>query len=318
MRLHESKEIFRDAIQATAEHLRLQSLFIEKDYWLTLALYRIAQTDLADATVFKGGTSLSKAYGCIERFSEDVDLAVITEQGIASNQIKKLLKKITEVASKDLTEDPAGSSKGSMIRKIYYFYPQIFEGAFGPISNKILLEVNAFAHPSPFQPLPISTYIYDFLKSRGEDALIKEFGLEPFPFQVLCLERTFTEKVMAIVKAACSDNPIESLRQKIRHIYDIHQLMQREEIQKFVNSADFQQLLEVVRKFDQEAPVGDAKWVDMNIAECPIFSDTDAVWKSLLPAYRDGLGAIVYGDLPAADDVLRSLVDLGGILRQQV
>ncbi|WP_419780307.1 nucleotidyl transferase AbiEii/AbiGii toxin family protein [Maridesulfovibrio sp.] len=63
MKLHESEELFEDAIQATAEHLRLQNIFIEKDYWLTLALYRIAQTDLADATVFKGGTSLSKAYG---------------------------------------------------------------------------------------------------------------------------------------------------------------------------------------------------------------------------------------------------------------
>ncbi|WP_031480463.1 nucleotidyl transferase AbiEii/AbiGii toxin family protein [Maridesulfovibrio frigidus] len=315
MKLHESEELFKDAIQATAEHLRLQNIFIEKDYWLTLALYRIAQTDLADATVFKGGTSLSKAYGCIERFSEDVDLAVITDKDRPANQTKKLLKRITTVASVDLKEELEGSSKGSMIRKIYYSYPKSFDGTFGPISNKILLEVNAFAHPSPAQPMPISTYIHDFLKSRGQDEIIKQFDLQPFPFQVLCLERTFTEKVMAIVKASCSETPIESLRQKIRHIYDIHQLMQREEIQTFVDSPDFHELLEVVRKYDQEAPVGDAKWIDMDIAECPIFADTENVWKSLNSAYRDGLGAIVYGELPAEGDVLESLMKIGVICR---
>ena len=47
MNLHESEELFRDAIQATTEHFNLQNIFIEKDYWLTLALYRISQTSLA-------------------------------------------------------------------------------------------------------------------------------------------------------------------------------------------------------------------------------------------------------------------------------
>ncbi len=114
MKLHESKEFFEDAIQATAEHLRLQNIFIEKDYWLTLALYRIAQTDLAAVTVFKGGTSLSKAYGCIERFSEDVDLAVITDKDQPANQTKKLLKRITTVASVDLKEELEGNSQSFM------------------------------------------------------------------------------------------------------------------------------------------------------------------------------------------------------------
>ncbi len=83
--------------------------------------------------------------------------------------------------------------------------------------------------------------------------------------------------------------------------------MQREEIQTFVGSPDFHELLEVVRKYDQGAPVGDGKWRDMDIAECPIFADTENIWKSLSSAYRDGFGAIVYGELPAEGDVLESL-----------
>lgn len=199
-----------------------------------------------------------------------------------------------------------------MIRKIYYSYPQQFARPLpaGPVSNKILLEVNAFAHPSPFKPLPISTYIYDFLKNRGSEDLINRFDLQPFSFQVLCIERTFTEKIMALVKASCSENPSQSLGQKIRHVYDIHQLMQRADIQLFTTSSAFQDLLEIVRKSDQESPTGDCRWKDANIAAFPIFTDTKTIWASLRTAYRQGLGSIVYGTLPDEDAVILSFQEL--------
>ncbi|MDD2219596.1 MAG: nucleotidyl transferase AbiEii/AbiGii toxin family protein [Desulfoplanes sp.] len=319
MNLHESEELFKDAIQATAEHFNLQNIFIEKDYWLTLALYRISQTSLADVTVFKGGTSLSKAYGCIERFSEDVDLAVITNREQSSNQTKKLLKLITSTASQNLKEESAGSTKGSMIRKIYYSYPETSDRTLsgGPISNKILLEVNAFAHPSPCQRMAISTYIHTFLKSQKKEDLITQFGLQPFTFKVLCLERTFTEKVMAVAKASSSEHPLDSLRVKIRHLYDIHQLMQLETIQTFIQSADkFHGLLEAVRKSDQEAPIGDAQWVGIDISSCPIFAEPENLWKSLSSTYRQRLGEIVYGKLPDAADIIESLRRLGYYMRK--
>lgn len=110
--LHQNNNLFKDAIQATSNYHNLPNIFIEKDYWLTLALYRISKSRFSDVTVFKGGTSLSKAYGCIERFSEDVDLAVITQTSQSGNQIRKRLKQITEVASSDLQEEPEEAAKG--------------------------------------------------------------------------------------------------------------------------------------------------------------------------------------------------------------
>ncbi|MGX9366503.1 nucleotidyl transferase AbiEii/AbiGii toxin family protein [Desulfoplanes sp. PS50] len=320
MKLHESKELFKDAIQATADHFNLQNIFIEKDYWLTLALYRLSQTSLGDITVFKGGTSLSKAYGCIERFSEDVDLAVIIDGELSNNQIKKLLKQITSTASRDLQEESTGSTKGSMIRKVYYSYPEAFERSLsvGPISNKILLEVNAFAHPSPCQQMEISTYIHAFLKNQKKEDLIIRFGLQPFMFQVLCLERTFIEKVMAVVKASRSEHHLEALRAKIRHLYDIHQLMHVETIHTFIHSPnELQGLLDQVRKSDQEAPIGDTRWLEMDIATCPIFTDTAAVWSSLSSTYRHGLGGIVYGSLPDEAEVIQSICSLAQLLRKK-
>jgi len=76
MRLHKNKVQFRDAIQVTAQRMNIQPEFIEKDYWLTYALYLIFQHDIGNETVFKGGTALSKCYGIIERFSEDIDLVI--------------------------------------------------------------------------------------------------------------------------------------------------------------------------------------------------------------------------------------------------
>lgn len=80
MKLHENKELFNDAILATSEQKNIQAIYIEKDYWVTMALFLI----------FKGGTSLSKCYNLIDRFSEDIDLVVLRKDGDTNNILKIL------------------------------------------------------------------------------------------------------------------------------------------------------------------------------------------------------------------------------------
>ena len=72
MNLHHDKEIFQELITGATNVLHIPSPIIEKDYFVTLALKELS-TNLKDM-VFKGGTSLSKAWGLIDRFSEDIDL----------------------------------------------------------------------------------------------------------------------------------------------------------------------------------------------------------------------------------------------------
>jgi predicted nucleotidyltransferase component of viral defense system len=68
---------FDDAIRAAASHYGLLTEWIRKDYWVTRALEAIAQeANLKNRVVFKGGTSLSKGWSLIDRFSEDIDLLV--------------------------------------------------------------------------------------------------------------------------------------------------------------------------------------------------------------------------------------------------
>ena len=71
MNLHSDKEAFKEIIALAAEHFGYEQSHVEKDYWVSKILRDISLSEYADKTYFKGGTSLSKAYGLIERFSED-------------------------------------------------------------------------------------------------------------------------------------------------------------------------------------------------------------------------------------------------------
>ena len=60
MRLHEDKALFKEVIEAAAQHFRLRPVFIEKDYWVTYVLRNLALSKFVETVIFKGGTSLIK------------------------------------------------------------------------------------------------------------------------------------------------------------------------------------------------------------------------------------------------------------------
>ena len=96
MKLHENKALFEQAIRATAQQREIQEIYVEKDYWVTLALKTIFESDCKEYTVFKGGTALSKCYKVIERFSEDIDLVVLREEGESGNSLTRKIKSISK------------------------------------------------------------------------------------------------------------------------------------------------------------------------------------------------------------------------------
>lgn len=97
MNLHENKELFQDAVVATSQQLGIQEIYVEKDYWVTFALFHIFKNDIAKETVFKGGTALSKCFGMIQRFSEDIDLVVLRNESETGNQLKTKSKRFPNV-----------------------------------------------------------------------------------------------------------------------------------------------------------------------------------------------------------------------------
>lgn len=152
MTLHNNTKDFSELIQLTAVHYGISPVFIEKDYWITSILKKLALSANADSIVFKGGTSLSKGYRLINRFSEDIDIAMINEN-LTGNALKSKIRSIEKEITTDLNEiiEPGTTSKGSMFRKSVFQYPVV---AINRLSSgtpkRILIEINSFANPYPY------------------------------------------------------------------------------------------------------------------------------------------------------------------------
>lgn len=138
MILHKSPEEFKEAVEAAAQHFRMRPIFIEKDYWVTYILKNLSNSNFRDQVVFKGGTSLSKAYSSIKRFSEDIDLAVISPANYTSAKLKALLKNVTDVITKGLIaiEDHPMQNKLGKIRATVYAYEKVIDNSeFGVVKD---------------------------------------------------------------------------------------------------------------------------------------------------------------------------------------
>jgi len=241
MKLHKNQEDFKDLIKLTADYFKISEVYIEKDYWVTLILKTLSESEYKDKIIFKGGTSLSKAYGIIQRFSEDIDLQLINFEG-SEGQKKKLMKKIEGALTKELTclKGHPRESKSGNIRKTIYSYDRVSEKEeFFQASKELILEINGMSIPEPWEPREIKTYIAEYLIKSEYLDVIKEFGLEYFSVNVLNKKRTFVEKIFAILDFSFEDNYQEVLSNKIRHVYDISKLYNDKSVQEFFNSNDF-------------------------------------------------------------------------------
>jgi len=313
--LHKNEELFSQVIEATARDMNINPLYVEKDYWVTYVLKKLSLSDYADTVIFKGGTSLSKAYKIIHRFSEDIDLAIITND-LNGNQIKTLIRNI----EKDILDENFHeinlpiTSKGSQFRKTVHCYPKINDGDFGHANENIILEINSFANPAPYSKKSINTYISEFLESI-EPAVIEEFELESFEINVLDIRRTFCEKISAVARASYKlDKEQTELKNKIRHLYDIHLLLPH--LEDFLGSSDFIKLIGEVRE-DDKNQFSNAKWTDVEFCATPIFQDSSIVMEYLNQYYTNIFKDLVYSDIcPTMEDLKKSIKKIADTLKK--
>lgn len=314
MNLHLDKDNFEGAILATAEHFKIPEIFIEKDYWVTYALHQLFHSEVKDLIVFKGGTSLSKCYRVIERFSEDIDMVIVKTATDTGNDLKRKLKAVTDVVDKSILEvvpnDPNTKKLGSL-RKIIYSYPKVgVKGDFGEIRENITLEVSHLGNFEPNNIKPICTLIASYIKTTSNLALIKQFGLEDFEVKTLAIERTFCEKIISLVRFSYTENPLEDLSKKVRHTYDLYHLIQLEKIKSFVNSTEFDAMLLQVAIDDDKAIPNDKNWLYQHPKEALIFRETSTVWNELKKVYTTSFKELVTGKLPNENAVFETLVFL--------
>jgi hypothetical protein len=317
MNLHENTEVFSELVAVAAEAIGLPEVYVEKDYWISKALKHLSESAYVDEVVFKGGTSLSKAYRLIDRFSEDIDLAVFSE-GKSDSARKTLLKRVESVVTENLVylEGDLRESKGSKFRKTVYQYPRSISGTnFGQASSELLIEVNAFTHPEPFEPRVLRSLIAEVLADRGRDELVNQFGLQSFSINVLSVRRTLVEKMLGMIKDSYHDDPVAKLSGRIRHLYDICLILREEEYKDFIRSDEFALLCQQCINDEKAGAFEDSGYLESPLAEAPLFLLFEHWRGSLETTYKGIFSNLVYGDLPPMDEITDTLSFLKGCLR---
>lgn len=140
-----------------------------------------------------------------------------------------------------------------------------------------------------------------------QSEIAKENGLLPFELLVLEPIRTICEKIMSLVRFSYGENPIDDLKKKIRHTYDLHQLLKQKEFSDFFHSTAFDEMLLKVANDDVASFRNNNKWLIHHPNEAFIFNDLENVWNELKATYTGNFKNLVYGELPKEEDVLNTL-----------
>jgi predicted nucleotidyltransferase component of viral defense system len=310
MKLHLDKTLFRQAVQFTADQMEIPAIYIEKDYWVTFALCTIFRNEIGKDSVFKGGTALSKCYQMIERFSEDIDLVVLRRKGESNNQLTNKIKKITKVVAGVLpeVEIPELTQKMGMNRKTAHTYAKEFEGKYGQVRDVIVVEATWLGYFEPYTTKKISSFVGSMMLNNGQQDIAEANGLLPFELLVLEPTRTICEKIMSLVRFSYGEDPIDDLKKKVRHTYDLHQLLQQKEFSDFFNSTAFEEMLLKVANDDVASYKNSNEWLINHPNDALLFKDLENVWVALKVAYSGDFKNLVYGDsFPDEADVLAAL-----------
>ena len=240
MKLHENLTEFRDLITLTAQEKHISESAVERDYYIVRALKQLADSEEADSCVFKGGTSLSKCYpGSIERFSEDIDLTFYKTDGLSNKQIERRLKAVEKIMTAGAKTEPITSERNDRNKSCFFW----FDGE----DSRIKLEIGSSVRPEPFSRKCLVTYIQEYLEAHGFGKEGAEYGLVPVELNVLNIERTFLDKIMAVKRHAICG----TLSGKVRHIYDVMRLFAMPENQAFLqDSKELKRLITLTKETD--------------------------------------------------------------------
>jgi hypothetical protein len=115
---------------------------------------------------------------------------------------------------------------------------------------------------------------------------------------------------MSLVRYSYGEKPMEDLRKKIRHTYDLHQLLQQTEFSDFLQSPDFDEMLLKVASDDVMSFRNNNKWLENHPSVALIFQDLEVVWRELVVVYNGDFRNLVYGVLPNPNEILATLTEI--------
>tara|TARA_R110002051_G_scaffold60578_15_gene111100 strand:+ start:2548 stop:3531 length:984 start_codon:yes stop_codon:yes gene_type:complete len=313
-RLRNDPDALAGLIDRAAQHLDIRAAYVEKDFWVTEVLRVASQNrtvllpDGSSASVdfiFKGGTSLSRVFGLIERFSEDIDLLAVFPSDAKLPARHKVLKLVDAEVSAHLDivgkVTPNGSTTGV---KRYTTYQYSTEQTDQDLKEGVLLELGSRGGTYPAQVHPYRSMVSDYAISvlNEDDSVWEEFA--PFDVNVLSPERTLLEKIAAVHDAA-SRTDESALAKGGRHFYDIHRLLEAPEVQNALGTLGADGVKALVDDINEHSNDAGFSWTPRpaaGYADSPAFDPSHASRESIATAYKAAHG-LIYGTHPTLDDI---------------
>lgn len=231
-----------NTLQQISEATGLSPFAVEKDWWVSRTLDIIFQLDIAKHIVFKGGTSLSKAWGLIDRFSEDIDLAIDQEffMRTTKNWSKKERTQLRKIAGKYSTDnffldierlfnnqgyeglqfqivETTESDKDPRILKICY--PALITQHGNYMEPSVQVELSCRSLREPFSERKIESLVDTHFTD-------KDFAIKSFMVPTVNPERTFLEKLFLLHEEFHRPTEKRRVNRLSRHLYDVYQLAQ--------------------------------------------------------------------------------------------
>lgn len=308
-KLRESGDDLFALVGATSEHLGIPQEIVEKDYWVT-ELLRSSAKPIDDAIVIlKGGTSLSMAFGLVERFSEDVDILLVPDESLGKGRVHKILKQICERAGTDLdisieNQLDRGSETG-IHRNVRYVYPA--RSAPEIVTEGVLLEMGRRGGDLPRERRMLRSMIARYALETGTAAKDEFDEFASFEIEVLSPERTLVEKFALLHRLSVNDQGRE-LSRNGRHLYDIYKLLNAERIMMKLRSEP-----ETIGQLATDADAQSLKWglpVETRpvsgYGSSPAFEPTNQSAQFL----REGLVSaepLIYGTVPTFEECIEAV-----------
>jgi predicted nucleotidyltransferase component of viral defense system len=231
-----------ETFNTIAKKLRIHSVSVEKDWWVTAVLRALFTLSYAESLSFKGGTSLSKCWNLIERFSEDVDIAINREYlgfsgTLSKTQISDRLRRaacsfVREKLQFDVAKQleingihPDQFSVNVNITPITTTDPEIIEVVYQSLFDDsdyikpvVKLEISGRSMSEPVRRVALQSFLDEVFPDMP-------FVEKPFEINAVVPERTFLEKICLLHEEFAKPQALVRTERMSRHLYDLVRIM---------------------------------------------------------------------------------------------
>ncbi len=323
-------------LQGVVEARQIDESAAEKDWWVTAVLYTLFHTNVSEYLLFKGGTSLSKGWDIINRFSEDIDLALSRDYFLnvkklscasctTNTQIHNLREKgqdflfgefkdellaklvemgleVTVLTDNDITNENGKPRKVPHDKDpsvLYVQYPSLYNSQAVYAIPTVKVEISVLSMSEPYEMRRISSLIEQTYKDEDVDSDLVQ------TIRTVSPARTFLEKAFLLCEEFQKEKP--RTHRMTRHFYDLEKLMHTPYAEMALNdSVLYREIVEHRRKFYHVGYVDYDKELPANIQIVP--SD------ELMPAYETDYNemkeSFIYGQPLAFGELMEKIINL--------